>query len=252
MKHKQQNKDTFHQSDKFLNHKLSKKNTHEGLHLEGYWTHRLFAPIGVTDVGKFKDLFSSQLFGGEYNRFKTTHKITDKTLRRLIVHNKNNRSDLRNLERLLYGGGQKWVEEYENIVVNEGLDHVLDVILSGGTQDTTWFVGLLAATPSPLATWTATQIASNDFVAYDESTLQAFTDGGVSGQSLSNSASPATFTISTNSSSIGGAYLIGTNAKSTPAGTLYSAGAFSGGNKAADDNDTLEVTCTFTSADDGV
>lgn len=152
---------------------------------------------------------------------------------------------------LIHGGDLKWEYGFPNLVLNGGLDHALDIVLSGGTQDTSWFVGLLAASPSPLATWTATELASNDFVNYDEATLQAFVDGGVSSQSLDNSASTADFTISTNGSSIGGAFLIGTNAKATPAGTAYSAGAFSGGNKAADDNDTLSVTYTFTAADDG-
>ena len=149
-------------------------------------------------------------------------------------------------------GTVRWVEEWDNLVLNGGLDHLLDATLSGATQITTWYVGLLAASPSPAASWTATEIASNDFVDYDEATLQTWTDGGVSSQSVTNSASTADFTISTNSSSIGGAYLISTNAKAVPAGTAYAAGAFSGGNKAADDGDTLQVTATFTMADDGV
>ena len=148
-------------------------------------------------------------------------------------------------------GSLRWENDFHNLVVNEGLDHILDVVFVGGTQDTTWFVGLLAASPSALASWTATEIASNDFVNYSESVLQAFVDGGVSNQSLDNSASTADFSINTNSSSIGGAFLIGTNSKGTPAGTLYSAGAFTGGNKAADSGDTLQVTVTFTEADDG-
>lgn len=148
----------------------------------------------------------------------------------------------------LIGGSRKWRTQWENLVVNEGLDHALDVVLSGGTQDTSWFVGLLAASPTPLATWGATEIGSNDFVNYDEPALQAFVDGGVISQSLNNSASTADFTIDTNSSTIGGAFLIGTNAKATPAGTVYAAGAFTGGNKSADDNDTLSVTSTFSSA----
>lgn len=158
------------------------------------------------------------------------------------------RSFLADLDGLLFGGGQRWLAEWQNLIVNEGLDHLLDVTLSGGSQDTSWFVGLLGSSPSPQASWEATDLASVDFVAYDESNLQAWTDGGVSGQSVSNSGSPAAFTISTNSSTIGGAFLIGTNAKATPAGTLYAAGAFTGGDKAADDGDTLSVTSTFTTA----
>lgn len=221
--------------------------------LEGYWKHDLYAPVKVWDAQKFNDLFYGYLSQEEFDVFADHSYVTDKTVKRLIntVYN-SDKQQLKELEKCLFGGGKKWTEEYENLVVNEGLNDILDVYLSGGTQDTTWFVGLLAASPTPLAAWTATEVGAADFVAYSESTLQAFTDGGVSSQSVSNSASPATFSINTNSSSIGGAYLIGTNAKATPAGTVYSAGAFSGGNKAADSGDSLEVTCTFTSADDGV
>lgn len=151
-------------------------------------------------------------------------------------------------DKLLFGGDLRWITAYNNLVVNEGLDHLLDVTLSGGSQDTSWFVGLLGTSPSPAAGHTATDIAGYDFVAYDESSLPAWVDGGVSSQSVSNAGSPAEFTISTDSSVIGGAYLIGTNAKATPAGTLYAAGAFEGGDKAADDGDTLSVTAEFGTA----
>jgi hypothetical protein len=145
----------------------------------------------------------------------------------------------------------RWEDRFTNIVVNEGLDDVLDVYLDLQAAVAGWYVGLLAASPTPLATWTATQIATNDFVSYDEAVLQTLTLGAASGQSIDNVGNEANFTISADTSSIGGAFVISTNAKATPAGTLYSAGAFTGGNKAADDNDTLEVTYTATSADDG-
>lgn len=249
MKHKKIEK--LNQSVKFSQHRNASQRTHEGAVLEGYWTHRLFAPIQIIDTEKFLNRFRHDVPSHDLKNVREKGQISDKSVKRLIGWYHINKDTMRLLDSLLYSGGLKWEEQYQNIIVNEGLDHVLDVVLSGGTQDTSWFVGLLAASPSPLAAWTATEIGSNDFVSYDEATLQAFTDGGVSSQSVSNSASPATFTISADSSSIGGAYLIGTNAKATPAGTVYSAGAFTGGNKAADDNDSLEVTCTFTSADDG-
>lgn len=139
-----------------------------------------------------------------------------------------------------------WHEQFHNLIPTEGLNHIVDVVLNGGTQDTTWFIGLLAASPSPAAGWTATEIASNDFVNYDEANLQSWSGSAASSGASDNSGSPAVFTISTNGSSIGGGFLIGTNAKTTPAGTLLSAGAFTGGNKSADDGDTLTVTLTFT------
>ena len=149
-------------------------------------------------------------------------------------------------------GNIKWTEEIDNLVVDEGLNHILEVVFASGTQDTTWFVGLLAATPVPLPAWVAASLAAVDFVDYDEATLPAFVPGAVASESVDNSASKASFAINQDTSTIGGAFLIGTSAKATPAGVLYSAGAFTGGNKSADSGDTLEVTATFTSADDGV
>lgn len=162
----------------------------------------------------------------------------------------------REVERLFSGGGLRWRDLWHNIVVNEGRSHSLDVTLSGGTQDTTWFIGLLLATPTVLITWTSASLAAEDFVAYDEATLPAFVDGGVTVGSdiatVDNSASTADFSINADTSSIGGGFIITDATKATPAGTLYAAGAFTGGNKAADSGDTLQVTGTFTQSDDGV
>lgn len=211
---------------------------------EGHWQMECQRPMQISDPAKFAHHCSRDGL------------LLPRRFDRLLVSAKElaaytavaSRDFLDDLDAMLFGGGRRWLESWQNLVVNEGLNHLLDVTLSGGSQDTTWFVGLLDSDAAPAAAWTATEIAGDDFVAYDEATLQAFVDGGVSGQSMSNTASPAAFTISTNGSVIGGAYLIGTNAKATPAGTLYAAGTFTGGDKAADDNDTLSVTSTFTMA----
>jgi len=149
-------------------------------------------------------------------------------------------------------GNIKWEEKYTNLVVNEGLDYLLDVGFAGGAQVDPWYVGLLGSSPSPAAGWTDADLAAVDFVDYDEATLQEFDEGAVASQSVDNSASKATFTISSDASTIGGAFLISGSDKATPSGTLYCAGAFSGGDKSADDNDVLEITVTLTTADDGV
>jgi len=146
-------------------------------------------------------------------------------------------------------GNVKWKDTIDNIVVNAGLNYLLDAGLSGGSQITTWYLSLLSATPTVVAAdvmnshggWT-------EVVAYDESTRVAFVDGGVSSQSCSNSGSPAVFTISTNGTQVGGAFLTSGSAKSGTSGTLYAAGAFTAGNKDLDDGDTLSVTLTATAA----
>lgn len=149
-------------------------------------------------------------------------------------------------------GSLKWRDEIRNLVVNAGLDHLLDATLSAGTQITTWYVGLTASSPTPAAGdtmsshggWTENQ-------NYDEAVRQTWSDGGVSSQSVDNSGNTADFTMSSDSDTVGGAFLASDNTKGGTTGTLYAVGAFSGGDKSVDDGNTLQVTATFTMADDG-
>lgn len=149
-------------------------------------------------------------------------------------------------------GNVKWIEEWENLVVNAGLNYLLDVALSGGSQITSWYLGLINASPTIAAGDTmASHAGWTENTAYDEATREAWTDGGVSGQSVNNSGSPAVFTGSTNGQTLGGAFLTSVATKGDNTGTLYAAGTFSTP-KNLDDGDTLTVTATFTQADDGV
>lgn len=146
-------------------------------------------------------------------------------------------------------GKEKWRDTIKNLVTDAGLNHLLDVALSGGTQDTTWFVGLTDGTPTAAAGDTmASHAGWTEVTAYDEAARVAWTDGGVSNKSVDNSASPAEFTINADSTTVGGAFLVGDSTKSGTTGTLYAIGAFSAGDKSLDDNDTLDVTATFTAA----
>jgi hypothetical protein len=148
-------------------------------------------------------------------------------------------------------GKEKWRDKAHNLVPNGGLQHILDVVFSGATAIATWYVGLIndgptlaaADVPNSHAGWT-------EFTAYDEATRQEYVEVR-SSQTLSNTASKATFTVSTNSSVIAGAFLASASAKSATTGTLISEVAFTGGDKSADDGDTLQVTYTFAGADDG-
>ena len=148
-------------------------------------------------------------------------------------------------------GSIRWQEEIHNLIVNAGLDYALDAALSGGTQITTWYVGLTDDSPTIAAGDTASSHAGwAEATGYSESVRQTWTDAGVSSQSVTNSASKASFSINA-SDTIGGAFLISDSTKGGTTGTLYAVGAFSGGDKAVVNTDTLEVTATFTMADDG-
>ncbi len=148
-------------------------------------------------------------------------------------------------------GNLKWEDEAKNLVVNVGLQHILDAVFSGGTQVAPWYVGLTAASPTPAAADTMSSHGGwTEFTDYDEAARQEYVETRT-GQELSNSGSKASFAVNQDASSIGGAFLTSDSTKSGTTGTLMCVAAFSGGNKSADDGDTLEVTYTFSAADDG-
>jgi len=148
-------------------------------------------------------------------------------------------------------GKLKWVEQFENIVVNEGLNHLLDSALAGQTQITSWYVGLkgsgmpaAADTMGSHATWSEDQ-------NYSEANRPTWTpNGAASGQSVSNSNAKATFSINA-TTTIYGAFLTSNNTKGGTTGKLYAAGNFASA-KSLSAGDQLLVTATFTTADDGV
>jgi hypothetical protein len=146
-------------------------------------------------------------------------------------------------------GNVKWEDDIENLVVNAGLDDVLDKYFKGSEYTAAHYIGLTGGTPTPNANDTmASHAGWTEVTAYDEATRGAPAWGAVSGQSLDNSGSPETFTISSNDTTIGGAFLTTNATKGGTSGTLYGVGAFTAGDKTLDDDDTLSVTLTLTAS----
>lgn len=144
-------------------------------------------------------------------------------------------------------GKLKWVEEFENLVVNAGLNDSLDKHFKASGYTAAWYVGLTDGTPTFAAGDTmASHAGWAEVEDYDEANRQTLTLGSVSGGSVDNSASKAVFTIDTNGTTIGGAFLVTNNTKGGTTGTLYGGGAFTAGDKVLDDGDTLNVTVTLT------
>lgn len=144
----------------------------------------------------------------------------------------------------------KIIDEWEqpNLVVNEGLNALLDIMFHGSTQITTWYVGVFEGNYTPVATVTAATItsASTECTAYDESTRVEYVEAAASSQSITNSASKATFTFNA-TKTIYGAFLVSASAKSATSGTLFSAARF-GSSKAVVAADQLLLTYTFTAS----
>lgn len=142
----------------------------------------------------------------------------------------------------------KIIDEWdsENIVVTEGLNHLLSIELAGGSpQITAWYLAPFEGNYTPVATVTAATItsASTECTAYTQSTRQAWTAGAVSAGAVSNSGSPATFTFNA-SKTIYGAFLVSSSTKSSTSGTLFSASAFAS-SKSVTSGDQLLLTYSF-------
>ena len=148
-------------------------------------------------------------------------------------------------------GSVKWVDEFSNIIVNTGLDHVLDVTLDAGSQITTWYVGLKGSGTPVAGDTSASHAGWSEVTAYSQATRQTWTGGSVTNQSINNSGAPASFTINSDSTVIHGAFLISNSTKGGSTGTLFSAGNFAS-SKSLDNGEILEITVTFTTGDDGV
>lgn len=138
--------------------------------------------------------------------------------------------------------------EEPNLVVNEGLNKLLDVMFGGATQITTWYVGLFEGNYTPVATVTAATItaASTECTAYTESTRQEYVEDAAASQSITNSASRATFTFNA-TKTIYGAFLASASAKSATTGTLFSAARFNTSKSVVAD-DQLLLTYTLGAA----
>lgn len=139
-----------------------------------------------------------------------------------------------------------WTEVINNLVVTAGLNDSLDKHFKGSTYTAAWYVGLADGTPTFAAGDTmASHAGWVEVTAYDEANRQTLTLGAVSGGSVDNTASKAVFTIDTNATVIGGAYVVSNNTKGGSTGVLYGGAAFSA-DRTLQDNDTLTITVTLT------
>lgn len=136
-------------------------------------------------------------------------------------------------------------EDVTNLVVNEGLDHILNTVFHGGTQVGTWYLGLFEGNYTPIATNTAATIAgaATESTAYNESQRQEYKEGAASAQSITNSADKATFTMNANKT-IYGAFLISNATKGATSGILLAAARFATP-KTVGTDDQLLLTYTF-------
>lgn len=139
------------------------------------------------------------------------------------------------------------IDEWEddNLVVDEGLNNLLNVYFNAQTQITSWFLGVFEGNYTPVASVTAATIASaaTECTAYASATRPAYDEAAASAQSITNSASRASFVFNA-TKTIYGAFLVSNSTKSSTSGTLFSAARFAT-SKAVVSSDELLLTYTF-------
>lgn len=141
-------------------------------------------------------------------------------------------------------GNVKWVENFENIFVTTGLNHVLDVVLRGTAQATDWYVGLKnAGAPLPGDTLASTGNAWAELTGYSESARPTLTVANPAASASLSTSSAASYSI-TSTLSVAGIFLADGGTKGSTADLLLAAGDFASA-KSVENGDTLNVNITF-------
>ena len=143
-------------------------------------------------------------------------------------------------------GNLKWREIVPNLVVNAGLDDVLDKYFKGSAYTAAFYVGLKDTGSFAAGDTMASHAGWATITPYSDATDPALTLGTVSGQSVDNSASKASFSINA-TDAVYGAFLKDNNTKGGATGLLYGGADFAAVKNVVS-GDTLNVTVTLTAA----
>jgi len=121
----------------------------------------------------------------------------------------------------------------KNLIVTEGLNHILAVALGATAKPAGYYIALYTGAVSRLSSWTAANFAANatentsTSEGYTASTRPAWTPGSASAGAINNTASQPTLTIAaTTNVTFQGAALLTSNVRGGGSGVLVSAVRF--------------------------
>lgn len=141
-------------------------------------------------------------------------------------------------------GNVKWRDDIENLVTTAGKNDALDKYLAGSSYTAAWYLGLISATSYTTGPVVGDTMSSHGGWTEDQNYSQAARPtaafAAASGGSKALS-SALTFSINA-TTTIKGCFLTTISTKGGTTGTLYSAGTFTGGDKAVASGDTLSVS----------
>lgn len=129
--------------------------------------------------------------------------------------------------------GGEWDKAGDNLIVNEGLAHLLNVAMGSTPKPAGYFLALFSGAAAPAANWTAASFAAaaSEIVSltegYTSPTRPAWTSANTNSGSIDNMASVASVTIATASQlNVTGAALLTNSAKGGTTGVLVSASKY--------------------------
>lgn len=128
--------------------------------------------------------------------------------------------------------GGEW-QTTGNLVVNEGLTHLLNVALGSTAKPAGYYLALFSGATAPAANWTAANFASvaSEIVSmtegYTNATRPSWTPANTSTNSMDNFASVASLTIATAATlNVTGAAMLTNSVRGGTTGTLISASKY--------------------------
>lgn len=140
----------------------------------------------------------------------------------------------------------KWQDRIKNLVTTVGKNDALDKHLAGSAYTAAWYMGLISSTSYTTGPAAGDTSSSHGGWAEDQNYSQgsrptaAWSSASGGSKALS---SALAFSINA-STTIKGCFLISNSTKGGTTGILYSAGLFTGGDKAVGNGDTLNVSYT--------
>lgn len=146
-------------------------------------------------------------------------------------------------------GSLKWRDGFENLVVNEGLDHNLDVYYRSTAFTSSNFILLTDGSPTFAPTDTmASHPGWTEVTAYDETPRPTLTMNPASGQQMDNEGNRAVYTINADATIVGGGAISNDSTKGGATGILVGGNALSKGDKSLDISETIAVKVIATAA----